>query len=200
MHNFVIIDGELKKYTGSDVEVEIPYGITSIGKFAFTLCPTVKNIIIPESVQSIADYAFCDCLNLTSIHIPQKTKSIGVGAFFGCRGLADEHGFVIIRDCLYDYVGTAQVLVLPDYITTISERAFYRCTNLISVEIPNGVRRIGYAAFLRCKNLETMRLPDSITEIENQAFSLCPKLKIYSRPGNFAHLYATQNNLPFGRF
>ena len=38
------------------------------------------------------------------------------------------------------------VAVIPEGTTTIGEFAFYRCTSLQSITIPEGVTEIGYAA------------------------------------------------------
>jgi hypothetical protein len=61
INDFVIEDGVLKKYNGSDEIVKIPDIVTSIG-----------------------DNAFQDCTDLTIIEIPDSVTSIGDGAFNGC--------------------------------------------------------------------------------------------------------------------
>lgn len=64
INDFVINDGVLKKYTGNDVDVVIPDGVTSIGDNAFSHCSSLENIEIPNSVTSIGNSAFGDCLGL----------------------------------------------------------------------------------------------------------------------------------------
>ncbi len=51
--DFVIENGVLKKYKGSDSDVVIPEGVTCIGDSAFSLCSELTNITIPDSVTSI---------------------------------------------------------------------------------------------------------------------------------------------------
>lgn len=60
--------------------VNIPEGVTSIGKLAF--CNVAcTNINIPDGVTSIGDSAFAACRKLTSITIPNTVTSIGRNAF-----------------------------------------------------------------------------------------------------------------------
>lgn len=72
--DFQIESGVLKKYTGSDPEIIIPDGVTSIGKNAFLFCERLTSVTIPGSVESIGNYAFSRCIALTSITY-QGTKA-----------------------------------------------------------------------------------------------------------------------------
>lgn len=56
-------------------------------------------------------------------------------------------------------------------ITTVGRYAFYMCTRLTSVTIPNGVTIIDESAFGICTTLETVIMPNSITTIRKGAFS-----------------------------
>jgi hypothetical protein len=84
MSDFIIKDGVLKKYTGSDSVVTVPDGVTDIDRDAFKNCTSLKEITIPNSVQSIGDWAFEGCTNL-EITIPKTVKTIGTDAFTGCK-------------------------------------------------------------------------------------------------------------------
>ena len=58
-----------------------------------------------------------------------------------------------------------------DYeVTSIGEEAFYYCTGLTSVTIPNGVTSIGNMAFLYCSNLASVNIPNSVSFIGKLAF------------------------------
>ncbi len=76
------------------------------------------------------------------------------------------------------YTGSGGAVSIPDTInslpvTTIGSGAFFDCTNLISVSIPNSVTSIGSNAFVCCANLISVTIPDSITNIGNGAFAYC---------------------------
>ena len=62
----------------------VEYSVTSIGNYAFLLCPDMTSVTIPNSVTSIRYAAFSDCTGLTSVTIPNSVKIISIGAFYGC--------------------------------------------------------------------------------------------------------------------
>ena len=55
-------------------------------------------------------------------------------------------------------------------VTAIGAFAFYDCTRLTSVVIPNSVTGIGESAFDRCGSLTSIVIPDSVTYIGSRAF------------------------------
>ena len=65
--DFKIEDGVLIHYNGSDDEVVIPDGVTSIGARAFEYCSNLTSITIPASVTSIGREAFQKCSSMESI-------------------------------------------------------------------------------------------------------------------------------------
>jgi hypothetical protein len=81
-------------------------------------------------------------------------------------------------------------------VTSIGTNAFYNCTNLTSVIIPNGVTNIGGYAFYNCTGLTNASIPDSVTSIRTYAFNYCKKLLSITIPdgvisiGSYA-FYAT---------
>jgi hypothetical protein len=54
--------------------------------------------------------------------------------------------------------------------------AFYGCTGLTTITIPNSVTSIGESAFYGCTGLTTITIPNSVTSIEAGAFSGCTRL------------------------
>ncbi len=61
-------------------------------------------------------------------------------------------------------------------VTNIGSSAFYGCTGLTSIEIPNSVTSIGERAFSGCSGLTSIDIPNSVTEIKSYAFSGCISL------------------------
>ena len=148
--NNLYLDGNLV------TELEIPYGVTSIGGYAFYNCDSLTSITIPDSVTSISWYAFYNCDSLESITIPDSVTSIGDSAFRGCTSLTS--------------------ITIPDSVTSIGEYAFYDCTSLTSVIIPDSVTSIGQYAFYKCTSLTSVTIPDSVTSIGEDAFYNCTLL------------------------
>ena len=61
-------------------------------------------------------------------------------------------------------------------VTTIGESAFYNCSRLTSVTIPNSVTMIGNYAFWDCKGLTSIEIPNSVISIGMRAFDFCSGL------------------------
>ena len=68
---------------------------------------------------------------------------------------------------------------------TISDQAFYGCTGLTTVKIPNtGVTSIGYSAFYGCTKLTSIEIPNFITSIGQSAFQNCAGLTLVEIPNS----------------
>ena len=60
--------------------------------------------------------------------------------------------------------------------TSIGDWTFYKCTNLISIAIPDGVTSIGSGVWNSCERLTSVKIPDSLNSIGNWAFACCKSL------------------------
>ena len=74
-------------------------------------------------------------------------------------------------------------IVIPDYVTTIGRSAFWGCSELTSVTIPDSVKSIEEWAFA-CSDLMNIMIPDSVTNIGNYAFYSCNSLTSVSISDN----------------
>lgn len=81
-------------------------------------------------------------------------------------------------------------VIIEDDVTKIS--AFYGCTNMTQITIPDTVTSIGQQAFRDCASLESVALPPLLTTIEVQMFQGCSSLSSITIPqsvtriGNYA--------------
>ena len=73
-------------------------------------------------------------------------------------------------------------IVIPDGVTEIGERAFYRRTSIKGITLPNGLKKIGYSAFSYCFSLEYITIPDSVIKIGEEAFKYCSSLTSVAIP------------------
>ena len=73
-------------------------------------------------------------------------------------------------------------VTIPNSVTSIGRCAFSRCSSLKSVTIPNSVTSIGGGAFWGCSSLTSVTIPNSVTSIGDDAFSRCSSLKSVTIP------------------
>lgn len=67
-------------------------------------------------------------------------------------------------------------------VTSIGDNAFYQCTGLTSVTIPNGVTNIGKTVFFQCWNLSNVVIPNSVSSLGNRVFCFCIALTNITLP------------------
>ena|GEM_PF-1839722 len=81
-----------------------------------------------------------------------------------------------------DYIGTAaNVVIASTYdgkpVTKISDRAFYGCSSLIGIDIPDSITKIGRYSFCDCSNITSIVISDGLTSIDYGTFDGCSNLK-----------------------
>jgi hypothetical protein len=187
-------------------EIEIPNSVISIGECAFEDCTGLASITIPSSVTSIGYRAFSGCTGLTSITIPDSITSVGDFAFSGCTNLKyNEYGnikylgnetnnYVVAMDTISTGITSCE---LSEQTRFIYNGAFYDCSSLASISIPNSVTSIGFQAFDKCTSLINITIPNSVTSISDYTFAYCSSLASISIPssvtsiGDYAFYYCT---------
>lgn len=73
-------------------------------------------------------------------------------------------------------------------ITSIANNAFFTCTGVTSITIPNSVTNIGATAFGACTGLTSITIPNSVTNIGNAAFSGCTGLTSVTMPNSITNI------------
>lgn len=187
-------------FSGCGIEkIKIPYGVTSIGDSAFNNCRNITNITIPDSVGSIGYRAFYYCINLSSVTLPDSVKIIREEAFDKTALYNDVSTWK--NDVLYigNYLIAARNYIFGDYIIesgtkVIADYAFYDCSNLIDVIIPDSVTNIGDSAFNDCRSLTSITIPDGVTSIGDSAFDNCISLTSITIPDGVTSIGASAFN------
>lgn len=195
---------------GTEVTFNLPSSLVSIADYAFSSCPTLKNITIPASVEtigaacfkscpalesvtfeggskltSIAQNAFGECPTLKNVTIPASVKTIGMECFAWCSALE------------------SVTFEKGSKLTTIGNKLFYACSALQSITIPASVGTIGEYCFYYCTALESVTFEEGskLTSIAQNAFGECHKLKNITIPASvetigefcFAYCYALES-------
>ena len=207
------------KYKGtmpSNTSIVIKEGTISINRYAFSDCSGLTSITIPGSVTSIGYGVFSGCSSLESITIPFVGAKAGVTSsdtyqypFGYIFGMSSYDGGVATKQYYYGYstsyttfdtyyipsslksvtvtggnilrgafygCSCLMSITIPDSVTSIGSSAFYGCSSLTSITIPNKVTSIGYSAFSGCSGLTGITIPDSVTTIPSSAFYGCTGL------------------------
>ncbi|MBQ9728263.1 MAG: leucine-rich repeat protein [Clostridia bacterium] len=198
-------------FQGSGLEsITIPEAVTSIGECAFQNCSSLASVNMNETLKSIGSNAF-ENTDLRSVMVPATVEYIGGAVFFGCTNLGDlsvssenltyamdasgtlwgdnmkrivsfsstavlEGGVLELSDGMsfdeYAFYGCTNIkkIVIPDTMTAIPAYAFYGCTNLMEVVYGANIESVGAYAFYGCSGLDNANLPDTVTTISTSAF------------------------------
>mgnify|MGYP000866397794 FL=1 len=79
------------------------------------------------------------------------------------------------KEAFFNCTGLTEITI-PDSVTSIEDYAFSNCTSLTEITIPDSVTSIGERAFSNCTGLAKITIPDSVTSIGEEAFSRCTSL------------------------
>ena len=88
----------------------------------------------------------------------------------------------IICDGAFYYCSALAEVVIPNSVTSIGNCAFAKCNALSNIAIPDSVTSIGNYAFSSCCSLSDIIIPDSVENVGNGAFQYCSLLECISIP------------------
>ncbi len=181
---FEAVDSESITITGFSTTNSTPHTV-EIPAYMFDKC-----------VVAIADNAFANVAEIGTLIFPEaddfedgipETFTIGKNAFRGCFAMEE--------------------IVIPAYVTSIGDKAFYgceaatsltfeedgrleaiaastfqECSSLSEVVIPGSVKTIGDAAFFECTALTSVIMEEGVTTVGAQVFQNCAALETLEAP------------------
>lgn len=214
--NDVTAIGNYAFYGCTSIEsVTIGNGVTVIGEHAFEDCTNIKSAIIGNSVISIGSLAFWNCYklievwNYSSLNIQLDNNYLfGYVARYALavynddeesRRVTTDDGYIFFEDengaYLLGYLGEETDLLLPQKSPKgnnyeIYHYAFYECSNLMSIVIPDSVTAIGDYAFYNCSRLSfpNMTIGNCVTSIGSYAFTYCYGISILTISRSVAYI------------
>ena len=202
--DYVVVSIEDNAFMGRDItSIVLPESVKRIGSYAFSQCRSLGSVVLPKGGVDIRSYAFANCSSLNSIIFPEGEVTVGERAFVYCSGLTSVTisenvnllaGGNVFYGCdnlervkIYcEHVDdwfrsneTIKEVVLGEQVVTIGEYAFYECTGLSTVVIPEDARltTIGKGAFEYCQSLPSIYIPRRVTDIGWFAFDGCSNLE-----------------------
>ena len=191
-------------------DIDIPYGVKSIGAHAFYGCKSLKSVSIPRTVSKIGVDAFSGCSGLEAVYITNIAAWCSIKFVYdeyfdyyeyggsGANPLANAHNLYLNGELVtdpvlpsgmtmigaYAFLGCESLksVTIPDSVTLISGYSFSGCKNLESVTMSAKTTKIGAHAFEGCESLESIEIPDSVISIGAHAFECCESLESVTIP------------------
>ena len=199
LDNNITSIGEYAFYKSGLTSVTIDDNITNIGGNAFSGCSALTSVVwnhkngpscnfgnqvtsftFGNDVEVIPASICAGMTNLTSITIPNSVTSIGENAFKNCNNLTsvtiESESIISKKYTSYEnnideiFGGQVSQYIIGDGITTIGDYAFYLCSGLTSVTIPNSVTSIGYRAF-QSTNINIINFTGTLEDWLNKPWS-----------------------------
>jgi hypothetical protein len=140
------------------------------------------HVVVPDKfddldlpVRVIGAKAFMDNGMLTSIILSNGITTI-------------KGGWDYLADDAYHQAGafwgcsSLTKITLPERLATIGAFAFRNCSSLTSITIPEGVTSIGDCTFYGCSSLTSITIPEGVTSIGDWAFYHCTGLTSITIP------------------
>ncbi|MCI6645489.1 MAG: leucine-rich repeat domain-containing protein [Bacteroidales bacterium] len=194
------IGNDAFSYCSGLTSITIPNSVTSIGEWAFVNCSSLTSVTLPNNA-TIHSGAFIGAgakTTIDSVIYCSDTLIVGNYTFISTGFLTFylngnsyfPNNNAVVFDCDESKRGN---LIIPSAIsyngttysvTSIGEWAFYECSSLTSVTIPNGVTSIGGGAFSGCSGLTSVTIPNSVTSIGEGAFFECSGLTSVTIPNS----------------
>lgn len=182
-----------------------PETLTTVCSYAFQNCQEVTDINLGHNCKNVSYSAFSECSSLQRLTLSNANNTLS-SMFSGIPSTLTEVtvlGGNKICAYFFSYISTIPTLNLPETITTVESYAFYNCTSLSSIYLPN-VYSLGTSAFKGCtatvyyfsqygnysegvfedSSITSFTFPSSITYIKKNFFKNCTNLTNVTLPSS----------------
>lgn len=163
--------------------VVVSEGTKVIAMAAFENFVGLEEIVLPESVTKIEQDAFRRCSKLKKINMPDALTDVTSSAFDWTPLIKEQEGGVT-------YVGNwvvgcdkkATEVTVREGTVGIACLAFYSCTALLHVHLPESLRYVCGGAFDRCYALQSLDFPRGLLHLNNMSMCSCNSLRRITLP------------------
>lgn len=134
----------------------------------------LKEISLPSNLKEISNEVFCGTNNLHNIQIGESTVIIGNKAFYqsGLTDITLHNNYLLIDHMAFgNCINLKNVNKVSDTGKNegvISSGAFYECTSLTEVTLPDNITTLEGYTFIGCEKLQKISLPKSLKSIGDQ--------------------------------
>lgn len=137
--------------------------------------PDLRYVSIPNTVMSLPRALFYNCKKMNYVHVGRGIGRVGQNTFYGCTGsISFAEGMTVLpRSAIED--SRFKSVHLPRTLYIIQPDAFYNCTELTKIDLPDGLKEIRSEAFHNT-GLQEIKIPDSVAILGEFAFSNNSKL------------------------
>lgn len=174
---------EIAPYAFSDnrciKHVEVPGNVKAVGKSAFAFMQELLSIAF-EGVTDLGESCFWASMKLEKLMLPSCLKTVGNDCFGNTHSLSDIDLSHTEAELLGRIAPMSKGLMrfrFPKKTRTIPFCAFYCCSALTDVVIPETVEEIAKNAFYSCKSLVTVIIPSGVKCLHLNVFDSCDALK-----------------------
>ena len=136
----------------------------------------ITEFVYPEGVQNIQKYSLVNCDALETVVIPASVQQLGYQTIGQCDGLKRlEYNARSITHDVYDYAfydsgdQAGMELCFGDTVQVLPLYFMQDCT-IRSLTFPAGVSTIPQRAFYKCTQLNSLTIPENIKQIDKEAF------------------------------
>lgn len=194
------INQDIQDYAFCDAswltKVSIGSNVKTIGKDAFKNCTNLKDVTYASKAQLLSmQYA-----NERSNPLSYVKRLLINGSEITSMDINRN-----VNNYAFCEASWLKEVTFTNDVTSIGKRAFYNCTGITSIDLPNSVVniddlafrgckftsirlgatcQIGKCIFQDCRQLETVVLPTNMTSIPEALFDKCYKLKNITLPEN----------------
>lgn len=191
-------------------EINIPQQLKEINYDVFSNCRSLEKIDF-VNITYIGQSSFGNCKALKEIYIPQYVEHVSNTAFMGCGGIekitvsSKNNVYHSFQNCLISTVDKVLILgcknsIIPDNgsVNKIGSYAFYGCTGLEKITLPDKINVIDIYAFAYCENLTDLTVKSNVYDYNtfHTCFLKSKKLTITCLENSALWNYAKRNNIP----